>query len=192
MTIHQYTAVKYSAAFIIFIKQLGKQSIQFLYSQLTHFFLPSPRWPLTITLKKPNNQELKLYTLQYASDLVQGWSSKGNFLFADFVLKLSMYQPVTTLGELSSSQTQVSTGTCVFFQGTCIFSVAKWQSAASYHKQAHAELQAKVVHTAENFRFLVEKLGVMTAVSLHVRICCSHNTIAVARIMDLYHFYGDS
>lgn len=31
----------------------------------------------------------------------------------------------------------------------------------------------------------------LTAVRLHIRICCSHHTIAAARIMDLYYVYGN-
>lgn len=59
------------------------------------------------------------------------------------------------------------------------------------HEEMCLKLRAKLAQTGENLFFSGESKH-MTAVRLRVRICCSHHTIAVARIMDLYHFYGKS
>lgn len=61
------------------------------------------------------------------------------------------------------------------------------------HKKMCSELRAKLAQTDRGeSQVFSGQSKYMTAVRLRVRICCSHHTIAVARIMDLYHFYGNS
>lgn len=77
MNVHQYTAVKYSSTSIIISKQLGKQSIQFLHEQLTHFFLSSNEL-LTVTFFKKRKYN-PVGSVYYNMHIIQIQSSDWNF-----------------------------------------------------------------------------------------------------------------
>lgn len=125
---------------------------------------------------------------KYAYKLIQIESSYWDFLSYSQILFSSRecINPITTFREDPSPRDQ-NFHRCYALLKFISSKVTKH----CLHKMC-SELQAKLAQTDRRICFLSGESKYMTAVRLHIRICCSHHTIPVARIMDLYHFYGNS